>query len=199
MEMGLVRVGGNRQLFRNLLVKFRTDYAGVAPELANLMKTGSVEDARRLAHSIKSVAGNLGADTLSNAAGNLEAAIVRDGTDASPQACDMFTRELKRTMTALQAVKASQEAVESAVKTVAGDTSGTPSATSEHLSALLELEPHARARRPRPCAASLERITQLTWPEDLAREVDQLVKKIQKYRYKDALEILYRLKGRLTE
>jgi CheY-like chemotaxis protein/HPt (histidine-containing phosphotransfer) domain-containing protein len=199
MEKGLVRVGGNRRLFRNLLFKFRTDYAGAASELANLMTAGRLEDARRLAHSVKGVAGNLGAEALAGAAGNLETTIARDGADASSQTTSAFTRELKRTVAALQAVKAPSEAVGSTVKTTGGKASGTSHATPAHFSALLELEPHVRARRPKPCAAGLERITRLTWPEDLARDVDRLVTKIQKYRYKDALEILDRLKERHTE
>jgi two-component system sensor histidine kinase/response regulator len=199
METGLIRVGGNRRLFRNLLVRFRSDYAGAASELASLMDAGNLEDARRLAHSIKSVAGNLGAKALAGAASDLETAIVRNGKDASPQAADTFARELERTVKALEAVKTSPEAMQNVVRTAGGNTSGPASPTPEHLSALLELEPHARARRPRPCAASLEGITRLTWPEDLAPEVDQLVKKTQKYRYKDALEILDRLKERLSK
>jgi HPt (histidine-containing phosphotransfer) domain-containing protein len=198
MEKGLVRVGGNRQLFRNLLVRFRADYAGAASELATLMETGRLEDARRLVHSINSVAGNLGAEALAGAAGNLEAAIARDGVDASPGDADTFTRELGRTVAALQAVKAPSDATPGAVKTAGGGGSGAAPITPEHLSALLELEPHAKARRPKPCTAGLERITRLTWPDDLAPAVGQLVVKIQKYRYKDALEILDRLKERLT-
>jgi CheY-like chemotaxis protein/HPt (histidine-containing phosphotransfer) domain-containing protein len=199
METGLIRMGENQQLFRNLLVKFRTDYAGVASELANLLKSENLEDARRLAHTIKSVAGNLGAEALAGAAGNLETAISLEDADELPRAIDTFTRELKRVVTALQDVKAPPEGVQSVVKTTKGDASGTSPATPAHLSALLELEPHARARRPKPCAESLERITLLTWPEHLAPEVDQMVKKIQKYRYKEALEILDRLKERLPE
>jgi CheY-like chemotaxis protein/HPt (histidine-containing phosphotransfer) domain-containing protein len=199
MERGLVRMGGNRQLFRNLLVRFRTDYAGAGLELTNLINAGRLEDARRLAHSIKGVAGNLGAEDLSDAAGHLEVAIVQDGADTSPRAIDTFTRELERMVTALQAVEAPSGAVHRAVRTAAWDASGTAPVTPEHLSVLLALKPHVKARRPKPCAAGLERITRLTWPEDLAPEVDQLVKKIQKYRYKDALEILDRLKERLAQ
>jgi two-component system sensor histidine kinase/response regulator len=199
METGLIRVGGNRRLFRDLLVKFRTDYAGAASELAGLMAAGNQEDARRLAHSIKSVAGNIGAKALAEAAGDLEAAIVQDGKDAPHRTADAFARELKQTVKALKTVKAPFGASQNAVRTAEGDASGPAAPTPAHLSALLELEPHARARRPKPCAASLEGITRLAWPEALAPEVGQLVKKVQKYRYKDALEILDRLKERLSK
>ncbi len=199
IEKGIARVGGNRRLYRDLLIKFRTGYADAATQIGERMENGALDEARRLAHSIKSVAGNLGAEDLSGAAGDLESAVFQDGADASPRAIDVFARELQQVVSALQAVEESSDAAQNPVKTTVGAASGAASATPAHLVALQELEPHVRARKPKPCAASLGRITALTWPEDLAPKIDQLVTQVRKYRYKDALMLLGRLTQRLTE
>ena len=85
IESGLARVGGNRALYRKLLLKLRQDYAGAAAELRRLLAAGDRAAATRLAHSVKGVSGNLGADTLSRAASDLEHAL-RTEPGSSPDA-----------------------------------------------------------------------------------------------------------------
>jgi PAS domain S-box-containing protein len=69
---GLRRVAGNRTLYRDLMSRFVKGYAGFADKIAEAVNRKDPETASRLAHSIKGVAGNIGAMDLSNAAMTLE-------------------------------------------------------------------------------------------------------------------------------
>ncbi|MCG8619156.1 MAG: response regulator, partial [Desulfobacterales bacterium] len=64
MEEGIRRIGGNKKLYRNLLLKMKSDYTDAANEIGTLLEAGKPEDAERLAHTVKGVAGNLGAKQL---------------------------------------------------------------------------------------------------------------------------------------
>ncbi|WP_173984206.1 response regulator [Magnetospirillum sp. SS-4] len=69
------RVGGNRLLLREVIVGFRQHYLHAADDLRRLIRDGSRTEAQRLAHSLRGVAGTLGATALFTAARELETAI----------------------------------------------------------------------------------------------------------------------------
>jgi two-component system sensor histidine kinase/response regulator len=78
---GLSRVGGNQNLYRRLLRDF-ADGQGRAPDqIADALATGDVMVAERLAHTLKGVAGNIGAKEVQAAAGRLEK-LLRDRSAA---------------------------------------------------------------------------------------------------------------------
>jgi two-component system, sensor histidine kinase and response regulator len=78
---GLARVGGNRKLYRKLLRQFVEDHAATAEQVREARARGDVALAERLAHTLKGVAGNIGAPDVRLAAGALEAAL-HDRADA---------------------------------------------------------------------------------------------------------------------
>jgi len=71
-EDGLCRVGGNRKLYLRLLRQFAKEQANVPDRIATLLAESDRTTAERLAHSLKGVAGNLGAGDVQNAAADLE-------------------------------------------------------------------------------------------------------------------------------
>ena len=64
IEKGLKTVIGNQKLYRNLLGKFLASNGNVVAEIKDTLKSGDMETAARLAHTVKGVAGNLGAEEL---------------------------------------------------------------------------------------------------------------------------------------
>jgi CheY-like chemotaxis protein len=72
---GLSKLAGNEELYRKLLSKFRESNRDVVNEIKGLIDAGDMETAARLAHTVKGVAGNLGAEDLFPAAGELEKAL----------------------------------------------------------------------------------------------------------------------------
>ena len=74
---GLARVGGNRKLYLKLLHEFIDEQGQAVDRIADALAEGSVGLAERLAHSLRGVAGNLGATQVQSAAGALEK-LIRD-------------------------------------------------------------------------------------------------------------------------
>ncbi len=72
---GLHRVGGNKKLYGELLGRFRKGQETALDQIREALRSGDVETSTRLAHTVKGVSGNLGADSLYRAAADLENAI----------------------------------------------------------------------------------------------------------------------------
>jgi two-component system, sensor histidine kinase and response regulator len=75
LPQGLRRLAGNQTLYRSLLGKFFTGYAQTAEEIRQTLQSGDLATAERLAHTLKGVAGNLGAERLAAAATALDAVL----------------------------------------------------------------------------------------------------------------------------
>ena len=75
LQQGLERLGQNRELYCLLLSEFREEYAGAAAELQGFIDAGDREGARRYAHTIKGMAGNLSAVGVAEAALEIEMAL----------------------------------------------------------------------------------------------------------------------------
>ncbi len=73
--LGLRRVMGKRTLYLSLLAKFANGQRHVAAEIGRALAQQDVATAERLAHTLKGVAGNIGATALQQQAARLEDAI----------------------------------------------------------------------------------------------------------------------------
>jgi two-component system sensor histidine kinase/response regulator len=76
---GLRRVGGNAKLFHSLLRQFVEGQSEAAERIAESLRAGERKVAERLAHTVKGVAGNIGAKSVQAAAAELEKALRSDG------------------------------------------------------------------------------------------------------------------------
>lgn len=78
---GLRCVAGNHTLYRCLLRDFYRDNRETAREIRESLAAGERERAQRLAHTLKGVAGNIGAQAVREAARELELAVIDEKTD----------------------------------------------------------------------------------------------------------------------
>ena len=69
---GLSRVAGNRKLYLKLLRQFIEQQGPAVEQITTALAQGDVTLAERLAHTLKGVAGNIGAKAVQAAAGALE-------------------------------------------------------------------------------------------------------------------------------
>ncbi|OQX32441.1 MAG: hypothetical protein B0D94_00845 [Candidatus Sedimenticola endophacoides] len=81
---GLNRVGGNLALYRRLLNTFSASKGDIPQRVREALARGDRESARREAHSLRGVAGNIGAKRLAEAAASLEDALKREDGDPQP-------------------------------------------------------------------------------------------------------------------
>ncbi len=69
---GLERIGGNKRLFVKLLKEFALNHHNAVSLIEQKLAEGDLDDARRELHTLKGVAGNIGARILQQEAGNME-------------------------------------------------------------------------------------------------------------------------------
>jgi PAS domain S-box-containing protein len=120
VKSGLGAVDGNVALYTELLRNFRLRHHDSAKKLSAALAERNHHVAQRLAHTIKGVAGTLGARDLSKASSQLESALKNAKFDRLPKLLDRFTREVSRVVADLdtfingdtpQAEKASEDGV----------------------------------------------------------------------------------------
>ena len=84
LENGLARVGGNKKLYRDLLVKFVQNHSQIPQKIAEALKDGDRQKAADFAHTFKGISGNIGAQELFNITRELELALKEENnTDNS--------------------------------------------------------------------------------------------------------------------
>jgi two-component system sensor histidine kinase/response regulator len=81
IQEGLALVGDNRALYLRLVRTFAATYAGADGRIRTLLIEGKLDDAIREAHTIKGLAGQMGAQALYRSARQLETAL----RSASPE------------------------------------------------------------------------------------------------------------------
>ena len=75
IQEGLTLVAGNRNLYLRLLRQFPETYAAADRRIRANLAEGKLDDAIREAHTVKGLAGQMGARELYRAAGRLETAL----------------------------------------------------------------------------------------------------------------------------
>jgi HPt (histidine-containing phosphotransfer) domain-containing protein len=103
-ETVLARVGGNAGLLRQLVGVFRDDCGRLVPELQAALAAGNAADARRPAHTLKSMVAFFGAAAAAGAAARLEALAASGNLTGADGELGTLVKELDRLQQALAAV-----------------------------------------------------------------------------------------------
>jgi len=106
---GLNRVNGNVKMYRELLLRFRRSQANAMTEIEAAVERGDYKNARQKTHSIKGVAGNIGADGLFQAGVPLEAALAQEQTANLATLMAEFSREFRKVMDSLLQLESAEE------------------------------------------------------------------------------------------
>ncbi|MDP2247181.1 MAG: response regulator, partial [Nitrosomonadales bacterium] len=102
VKTALKRVAGNQKLYLKLLEQFVASYSDSDEDLISFIREGRQEEAERIAHSVKGVAGNIGAMELAAAAADLEQ-IIREGGEPN-SAVSFYQKRLRETLNDLDKV-----------------------------------------------------------------------------------------------
>jgi CheY-like chemotaxis protein/HPt (histidine-containing phosphotransfer) domain-containing protein len=84
LAAGLVRLRGNKRLYRKLLLDFGGQYTKVADEIHKALDSKDLKQAHSLIHNLKGLAGNLAATGLQAASVNLEKLVKGVGKKTPP-------------------------------------------------------------------------------------------------------------------
>lgn len=107
---GLRRAGNNRKLYRQMLDRFASDFADCNQTFAEHLANAKWEEVERLAHTLKGLAGTLGANDVQLPAGELEAASKSRQAAAAAVALAALTAPLIPLLAALQQYFAAEQA-----------------------------------------------------------------------------------------
>jgi two-component system sensor histidine kinase/response regulator len=105
---GLERVGGNKQLYKRLLSKFRESQEDAVERIKAALRAGDLETATRFAHTVKGVAGNLGAEELYGVSAALEKAIKEGERDTLDERITAFASHLDLVMGGIKILEGSR-------------------------------------------------------------------------------------------
>lgn len=92
VENAIARIGGNIKAYRKILARVVDTEADAVERILQSLAAGDLETATRDAHTLKGVAGNIGANVLYKAAGELETAMV-EGKGAVPEPLITLTHQ----------------------------------------------------------------------------------------------------------
>jgi len=101
---GVRRLGGNKKLFVEILGDFQRDYSDSAARLKDLFLHGDLENAKRLAHTIKGVSGNLSAHDLYQISHNLNAGIGKEDPGSIDKLVHDYQKALIQTLESAEMV-----------------------------------------------------------------------------------------------
>lgn len=191
-EAGLARVRGNRKLYRSLLIKFKRNFKDTAEEIRSLLKgNGDLVESQRLVHTVKGVAGNIGATQLELAAAKLEQVLKNDEDENKvSELYLLFSDELHQVLTSLEEVgEKSGELIPGGVR---------QGSSHELLELLDKLEPYLVEGVPQKCRAILEEINRFSWPASLSSEVKGLAGLVRKYNFPEAQKLLQGIKETIS-
>jgi two-component system sensor histidine kinase/response regulator len=110
VPLGFSRTNNNPAFYASLLRKFMVAHRDCAARIAQELQAGDLASAERRAHTLKGVAGNLGATTLQASAGDLEAAFRAQAPQQEiAGALAAVSRDLSYLMAELQALPSLME------------------------------------------------------------------------------------------
>ncbi len=184
---GLARVAGNRKLYLKLLRQFAGQQGPAADEITDALVQGDLGLAERVAHTVKGVAGNIGATRVRAAAGALEQLIrERAGAQDVEAAVRRLAGALEPLVKELRAVS-DPSASEAPVQLPAAPSvnpAESRAAAAQLISLVSEMDPGAADFVHSHTAALRPLFDGVAWPE-----FEQLV---QGYAFADAQERLER-------
>ena len=175
-ELGLSRVGGKASFYQSLLDKFAENYTDCIEDIQRALQKGDKQEVHRIVHTLKGVAGTIGALRLQAMARELESTLF-----ITPE----FGEELDRVLDAIRHLQppAAGEGVLQVSKSSIIDHQAL-------LHLLTRLKYPIEKRRPKQCQAILEQLARLAFPPEMQKEMDKLVKAIKTYKLKEARPIL---------
>ena len=182
-EVGLRRVGGNTKLYHKILNKFCISQAAVISRIQIAFAAGDNKTAEREAHTLKGLAGNIGAEDLQQAALTVEQQIIVG--DETLTGIDVLSEQLAMIIESLQTLEKPPET-----------TATTPADPAEIKKLMASLQALLKDDNP----DAIDVLDQLIPLLDARykSDVNELTTCIDNYQFEDALAILGKIRNEYT-
>jgi len=194
-KAGLARVAGNTALYKKLLRKFRAGYGDAIKAIRESLEDNQKEAAIRQAHTLKGLAGNIGANILYDAAAALEQALIHKNADDLDEPLNNCKRILTEVIDALACMEVDHGATVGLVDSdaSAGDTvsAAQMEETLKELAVLLDDDDADAAD-----LIEMKRDQLITFIDEA--HLKQLEDRLGKYEFAEALESLNEIASALN-
>lgn len=104
IKSGLARMAGNHELYKKILLKFRNNNQNVINNIKSAMELADMAAISMLTHTIKGVAGNIGAGDLYQAMADLESALKKENIKQAQILIEEADRHLKIVFEAIESI-----------------------------------------------------------------------------------------------
>ncbi|MDC7218435.1 MAG: Hpt domain-containing protein [Spirochaetales bacterium] len=189
VEEGLKRIGGSEDLLVELLDSFVRDFSHTQEEYKQFAEDKDWDSARRLIHSVKGAAGNLGAGQLRNSASLLEEALKRDDPVGAQEQWPRFNCALDEAVADIQ---------QSGIPDVLSACQSKNDTDKESLIKLLrEFRVQADLRKIPSAREKYREIRMFVWPEEAEVPLDKIGVCVKKYDFKGAASLTEQLVAEL--
>lgn len=183
VEDGLRRLRGNSGLYQSLLRRFRDKYRDLTLSQRDL----SQEELRRLVHSLKGTAGNLGAELLFHLAKECEGEIIQGDYSHLFE----LEEEVRTLIGKLDDHFAGREESPSPGAYPLGATEAERTFDTDTLTPMLqELKEAVKSRKPKPAKEVLEKLRRMATAGPIQQLVRNIEGPVKRYRFPEALEII---------
>lgn len=194
LAKGLRRLAGNESLYRSLLVKFHQGYGDMDVKIRETWDAGDAETARRMAHTLKGVAGNLGAETLASAAATFETRL-KESTPPVSLGDFSETAELGAALAVVREGLGRWLGAESEAPREVSSEVPTDGEFSKELKVLRDLAAAADFSAKEACSRLLERVR----GTPLAARLERVATALERYDFEAAAEVAEELLAGLSE
>ena len=189
--VGLHRIADNHDLYQEVLARVSARYQDAPAKLRAMLEQNERDDARRFAHSLKGLAGNLGATRLQWSAQRLERALSQDLSTVEVS-LEELEATLAETLKAIAAYNPHQKTPRSPVVAATGELD--PARLAPTLGQLASLLAESNVGAKRVLEAIREELD-VTGHGSLLAPIEQSV---MSYEFDHALEALHRLSEELS-
>ena len=207
VKAGLERLNGNQQAYLKILRKFSDLFSDITVRLAKMVDADDFEQGRQIAHNLKGLSGNIGADEIYKLASKLEESFKSGNRDLSPDIKvldDKLSELLKAIDTLLKESKKTPEAgivtlnlslADEAVPTERADAEiSTEHITPAALSGILEsLMVSAQKKKALELKQGCAYLLQYDWPDTSKASIGEMIKYAHAYEYDKVIRIIEKI------
>ena len=188
--IGLYRSAGSKQIYVKVLKRFVTDFADYASTIRSLIEKKDKETAIRMAHTIKGMAGTIGAERLQALATEIELGLVEDK--------DVFVQLVNFDSLLNVLIEQIRIALPSAMDEVVGVNEEPlledPDGVTKLKAMLEQLAPFIEDCAPAQCRELLDSVSKIHYSESLTNQIKSLHDAIGDFDFDLAAEISEKIK-----
>ncbi len=192
-ELGLYRSAGSKEIYLKVLRHFIADFDGMAAKTRESLRGGDVESALRTLHTLKGVAGTIGAVPLQELAASFESRVKSDGQSAELPWSEMENSLQSLVLRLRQAIPLAAEALGITQNASVED----PNAAEKLAQMIESIVPAVEAAVPADCRKCLKTIEHIRFRDSQMQEIARLKKAVDDFDFETAEAALAELKKSL--